>query len=222
MLSVKGRKIERMSVIDDDPTNRDGYSLFVEELSMQPLSEDGPFSSVPECVARVLNSAHAAISDFKLRVSNYATFNGAELVASLYEKHVPAILCTRFEWADIDQIRPFRARIPSLLRPDELDAESLAGALEKCIEEFRSEFAQTRRPWKALVRIEDIHDEPGQGTSIDVCVPTWNNNVMIRLRESELPDSMRARLKQNARVYADVNLGAERPEELYFVNWSES
>lgn len=222
MLTVKGKHIERMSVIDDDATNRDGYSLFVEELSVQPLSENGPFSSVAECVTRVLESAHAAISDFKLRVKNYATFNGAELVASLYERRVPAILCTRFEWADIDQIRPYRARIPSLLRPDELDAESLELALGKCIEEFRSEFAQTRRPWKALVRIEDIHAEPGQGTSVDVCVPSWNNNVMIRLREPELPAWMQGCLRQNERVYADVNLGAERPEDLYFANWSKS
>lgn len=222
MVSLNGNEIQRVSVIDDDPTSRDGYSLFVEELAMEALKESGPFSSVTQCVERVLASAQAAISDFKLRVKNYATFNGAELVASLYEKRVPAILCTRFEWADIDQIRPYRARIPSLLRPDELDAESLPLALERCVQEFRSEFAQIRRPWKALIRIEDVQIEEGQGTSIDVCVPSWNHNVMIRLRQSELPAWMHARLTQNERVYAEVNLGAERPEDLYFANWSES
>ena len=129
MLSLGGTQIERVSVIDDDPTNRDGYALFVEELSMEAVNEKGPFASVAACVATVTGTAHAAISDFKLRVKNYATFNGAELVASLYQNRVPAVLCTRFEFADLDLIRPFRAQIPSLLRPDELDAETLPTAL---------------------------------------------------------------------------------------------
>jgi len=222
MINLKGNQIERISVIDDDPTNRDGYSLFIEELAIEALKEDGPFSSVTECAGRVLASSQAAISDFKLRVKNYATFNGAELVALLYEKRVPAILCTRFEWADIDQIRPFRSCIPSLLRPDELDTESIPLALERCVQEFHSEFMQTRRPWKALIRVEDIHTEPGQGTNIDVCIPSWNNNVMIRLMQSEIPEWLHAGLTPNKRVYANVNLGAERPEDLYFANWSES
>jgi len=58
-----------------------------------------------------------------LKVKTYATFNGAELVASLYDRKLPAILCTRFEFADLDEIRPYRQRIPALLRPDELDVD---------------------------------------------------------------------------------------------------
>lgn len=222
MVQANGNVIERVSVIDDDPSSREAYSLFVEELSMQALREDGPFLSVAACVGKVEGAAHAAISDFKLKVTTYATFNGAELVASLYDKKLPAILCTRFEFADLDEIRPYRQRIPALLRPDELDVDSIAFAFEKCVLEFRKEFVQTRKPWKALIRIEDVHDDLAQDVGVDVCIPSWNKNVMVKLRRSELPGWMHPKLGANARFYAVVNLGAERPADLYFSEWTES
>ncbi|HWO23022.1 MAG TPA: hypothetical protein VNO30_29980 [Kofleriaceae bacterium] len=209
-------------MIDDDPGSRELYSLYVEELSMQALRENGPFTSVEACVERVLGAAHAAISDFKLKVKTYASFNGAELVASLYDKKLPSILCTRFEFADLDEIRPYRQRIPALLRPDELDVDTIAHAFESCALEFRNEFVQTRKPWKTLIRIEDIHADPGREAAVDVCLPSWNRNVMVKLQRSELPEWMHAKLVADAHFYAVVNIGAERPEDLYFSKWSES
>lgn len=220
MSSLDG--IDSVSVIDDDANTRDGYSLLVDDLKMQPVSQSGPFSSLEQCVAMVSSASHAAISDFKLRVGNYASFDGAELVARLYQRRMPAVLCTRFEFADIDLIRPYRAQIPCLLRPDELDVDSLSRALGICIGEFRQTFTQTRRPWRALVRVEDVRSEPGQDDLVDVCLPSWNNNLMVRLKLDELPERLRGTVRPQQRLYADVNLGAERPEELYFQNWADS
>jgi len=217
-----GSTIERVSVIDDDPSSREIYSLYVEELSMQALREDGPFESVAACVGKVEGAAQAAISDFKLKVKTYATFNGAELVASLYDRKLPAILCTRFEFADLDEIRPYRPRIPALLRPDELDADTIAHAFENCVLEFGNKFVQTRKPWKTLVRIEDVHADNAKDVGVDVCLPSWNQNVMVKLQRSELPGWMHAKLVANAHFYAVVNIGAERPADLYFSDWSES
>lgn len=219
MRTIDGSDIDKVSIIDDNPSNRDVYALPIEDSEMEAVPESGPFHTLAECVSRISATAQAALSDYKLGVRNFATFNGAELAAALYKRRVPAVLCTRYETAEIDHIRPLRAWIPALMSPDELHADSLVVALSRCINEYADRFLEARRAWRALVRIEEIHIEPGQGTTVDVCVPSWNHGRVIRLRREELPSALHPALKEGGRIYAQVNTGAERIEEIYFRDW---
>lgn len=219
MRKIAGTKIDRVSIIDDDPANRDGYRLQVEDSDMTPVIETGPFWTLDGCVNHVKGSVEAVLSDYKLRVKHFAEFNGAELVAALYDQRIPAVMCTRYESIEIEHIRPFRARIPALLRPDELHADAFVAALTQCIGEFKNKFVQTRKAWRAVVQIEDIHVEPGQGTTVDVSIPSWSSGILVRLRSDEFPGAIQPHLKEGNRLYAKVNTGAERLEELYFADW---
>jgi hypothetical protein len=219
MRTIEGANIDRVSIIDDEPSNREAYKLPITDSEMEPVLETGPFHDLNACVQHIKTTAQAALSDYKLGVKNFATFNGAALAASLYDIKIPAVLCTRYEAIEIEHIRPLRARIPALLRPDELGADSLVDALSRCIGEYSNKFLEARRAWRALVRIEEIHVEPGQGMTIDICVPSWNRGIVLRLRSEEFPPELRPKLKEGGRHYAYVNTGAERIEEIYFRDW---
>jgi hypothetical protein len=222
MRTIDGANINKVSIIDDEPSNRDVYKLPIEDSEMEAVAETGPFWTLDACVSQIKTTAQAALSDYKLGVKKFATFNGAELAASLYGIKIPTILCTRYEAIEMLDIRPFRARIPVLMRPDELHADTLVEALSRCINEFADKFLETRRAWRALVRIEEVHVEPGQGTTVDVCVPSWTRGIVLRLRLEEFPPALRPKLKEGGRHYAYVNTGAERIEEIYFRDWEVS
>ena len=219
MRRIGGTRIDRVSIIDDEPANRDGYRLQVEDAELTPVIEQGPFKSLDDCVNYVKSSVEAVLSDYKLRVKRFAEFNGAELVAKLYDKRIPAVLCTRYESIEIDHIRPFRPRIPALLRPDEMHSDAFVAALEQCIGEFNNKFVQTRKAWRAVVQIEDVHMEPGQGATVDLSIPSWSSGRLVRLHRDEFPLAVHSHLREGNRLYAKINTGAERAEELYFADW---
>lgn len=216
MRKIAGSKIERVSIIDDDETNRHGYRLQVEDADLTPVIETGPFWTLEACVEQV-KSSEAVLSDYKLSVKRFAEFNGAELVAALYDKRKPAVLCTRYESMELEHIRPFRARIPALLRPDELHGDAFVTALEQCIGEFKDKFVQTRKAWRTAIQIEDVRAEP-TATMVELSLPSWTSQV-VRLRLDEFPQAIRPHVKEGNLLHAKVNTGAERIEELYFIDW---
>ncbi|MDQ1292577.1 MAG: hypothetical protein QG608_457, partial [Actinomycetota bacterium] len=146
---------------------------------------------------------------------------GAELAAKLYDKGVPAVLCTRWEQASFDELRKYRPKLPSLLRPDDLDAESLLRSFEAVIRELAGEFAVQRRPWRTQVHVVEVaKQEPTPVFYIDL--PSWPEKEIIRLLLSDLPTRMQDILEDDKRLHAMVNLGAETAADLYFIEWEES
>jgi hypothetical protein len=215
-LEILDTSIERVAIVDDDPSVRASYKFSIEDLKLEPVQEAGPIRDLKDFTRRAIERCEAAICDHHLRVSNYAVFNGAELVAEFYNLKFPAVLCTRWEKAGIHEIRRFRRRIPVLISPDNLSPENIAMAFEACLREFRSEFSPSRKPWRTLIRIVDA--DPDRGF-FDVVVPGWDPREVIRLRIDEVPESFRSRIASGSRLYAHVNIGAESQEELFFENW---
>lgn len=213
-LSLLDHRIERVAIIDDKQEVRQSFAYHVEDLKLTPMLESGPMRDLATSVKRLAGQAEAALCDFQLRVSQYATFDGAELVAALYASRMPAVLCTRFEKSNIDEIRRFRHAIPCLLTPDELDDESLKNGFEVCIREFRNEFGADRRPWRALIRIQNI-----EGHYVYVIVPAWSSIEGLRLFRRDIPEPIASRLAPGFRCHAYVNLGATRQEDLFFSKW---
>ncbi len=215
-LEILDTSIERVAIIDDDPSVRDSYEFSVEDLKLEPIQEAGPIRDLDNFVIKAMAQSEAAICDHHLRVSNYAVFDGAELVAAFYRLNFPAVLCTRWEKARIHEIRRFRRRIPVLLNPEDLNPENIAKGFEFCLREFRSEFSPSRRPWRTLVRVADADQIKG---FFDVVVPGWDPREVIRLRTDEIPERFRRRIAPGVRLYAHVNIGAESQEELFFEYW---
>ena len=213
---ISGRSIDRIQIIDDDPNVRASYEYPVEELSASPVMAEGPLPILADFIQQSKGVADAAICDFQLRVRNYAGFNGAETVALMYQNQFPAVLCTRYEQSSIDEMRRFRRFIPVLMKPNELNPGSLVKGFEICINEFTDKYSTHRKPWRTLVRVDDLDEENGY---FYVIVPAWDPNQIIRIKKSDLPVNMIEKLGRKSRFHALVNVGAEFHQEIYFDNW---
>jgi hypothetical protein len=215
-INISGININRIQVIDDDPNVRSSYEYPIEELNLTPVIEKGPLPPLVEFVIKSRKIADAAICDFQLRVKKYAGFDGAETVALMYQNHFPAVLCTRYENTNIDEMRKYRRYIPILMKPSELDPTSLVKGFEVCINEFAEEFSVYRKPWRTLIRVDDMDEENG---FFYVVIPAWDTHQVIRILKSDLPKWMLEKLRKKSRFHALVNLGAESHHEIYFDNW---
>jgi len=225
-LYIGGKVINGVSVIDDDPCVREVYKLPLEDLDVTPILEKGPIVDLSTCVNDIMRHANAAICDHHLtKLHNYSTILGSTLVAKMYQSKFPAILCTRFNSASMDEIRPYRRYIPALLNPTNLEAEVVETQIKICIGEFNGKYLNHREPWRAFVRVEDV--EPGnQGVNsyFYAAVPSWDPNQMIKLFIKDIPATIRSTIKPGKRLHAKVNLGAEHEDDIYFdpESWEDS
>jgi hypothetical protein len=216
-LQLADISIDRVYIIDDDPNAREAYAYSVEDLNLQAVLAEGPLPALGEFIEHTRNSAEAAICDYKLNIRNYAAFDGAQSVTLLYQSQFPVILCTRYEIASIDEMRPYRRYIPVLLKPDELSPDNLIQGFERCIGEFRGEFRPQRRPWRTLVRVDSVDYER---SNLYIVVPGWDLNQVVSLHLDDVPPIVRECVSRNQdRFHASVNIGAEGYEDLYFEAW---
>lgn len=52
-----------------------------------------------------------------------------------------------------------------------------------------------------------------------VTVPSWNPDEIVRLARRSLPEEVWRAAEAGKRVFAQVNLGAEKRQELFFRDW---
>jgi hypothetical protein len=213
-LQIADYEIQKVLVVEDNLSAQEAYQYSLEDMELEPVLERGPLGSLEDYISSATSRCDAAICDHHLAQSGYANFNGAKLVAEMNSRRRPAVLCTAWEEAGIDEIRLFRRNIPCLLKPDQLDPDSFRRALELCIDEFGGRFRPSRYPSRTLIRIEDVDQDNAY-----VVVPGWNPQEVIRLALRAISSDVRAYIKVGARLHAHVNIGAERQEELYFDLW---
>ena len=84
-----------------------------------------------------------------------------------------------------------------------------------CLNEFGNRFVASRRPWKTLLRIEDV-DTSGAFRFAYVILPGWNSSEVVRLPLTLVPAKLRSHVRPGERLFASVNKGAEDQSELYF------
>lgn len=217
-LTLRERKIRRVRLVDDDPSARNSYKYAVEDLDIEPDPVAGPLRDIKTFIKQTKTRADAALIDFHLRKRNYAGFDGAKPTAVLNKCGFPAVLCTRWADADIDEIRPFRQYIPVLLRPDELDPDSLAQGFERCLAEYQGDVLPSRKTWRTLVRVEDVENED-KPRFFFIVVPAWDPKEVVRVRFADVPSALRETIRPSKRLHAHINIGAEDQEELYFRKW---
>lgn len=210
--------IKKVGVIDDYEDSRNSLSWIVEDASMQPILQD---QSVAEDELRnyldtLSTKFDAVVTDHHLRrVSSYFPIDGAQLVAECYNKAIPSLLVTRYEQAEIQEIRKFREKIPVVLTPDEYDVTALVAGFEKCINEFNGQITSERKSWRTLVRIDDITD----GRNVFVIIPAWNSQEAVAINMDSLPPDLQLKVKPDMRLFAKVNIGSEDPNELFLTGW---
>lgn len=213
-IHVADRKVSRVAIIDDDQHVRDVYGYTVEEADLSPVPYDQQLPAQPgQAVEAFTRNSDAALCDNRLMVSGYAKYNGTKLVQTCYERSFPAILCTSYE-ANADEWRYYLPWMPVRLKETELDPDALRSGIEICLKELTAGRREDRRPWRTLVRVEEV-----EARSCFVVVPAWDTTQKVRLLLDDLPSTLASVLTEDLLCHAAVNLGAESLEDLFFMDW---
>lgn len=220
-LVIGGYRIQDVKLIDDEPDGRQTMKWPVDDLDLTPIMEDGPLLDLQQFVEVTKREVHAVICDYHLRKRRYARFDGGSAVALLNREKVPAILCTRYDEGSADELRSLRRFIPVIVNLGDLTTDVIQEGFQRCIAEIEGHVPASRRPWKTLVRIEEFLPTGDAEGMCYVIVPGWHPDKGLSVRLSDLPETVRRSVVGGQdHIFAEVNLGAESGNELYFSEWS--
>jgi hypothetical protein len=209
--------VKKVAIIDDDENAVEMAKLELLEAEFEPVPIDkGSFRGIQELVSLISTIADGAICDHRLGWAGFADFYGANLVALLYDRKLPAILVTQY--VDIDEdvsIRRWRRKIPVLLSRDKTSSSVIKEGLTSCLLEFGGRIPHNRIPHRSMIRITGVSSESGEKV-VDVIVPSWNPTRAVRFPVSIITPELHSQIKPGQRLIAYVNIGAEKSEDLYF------
>jgi len=219
-MTLANGEIEKVKIIDDQPDAAEWLKYEVEEAGFEPIIVACPAPALDQ-LPSLIEPKTGFIFDHLLAPGNCATYVGAEAVAIMYARKAPALLITTYAM-DVDVgIRRWRASIPVLLDRDAVDQDALNAGFAKCLRELREGPPTSRQTLPAIVRVERVSSETGEAV-LDVIVSSWNPRKAVRLPLTMLPTALRPSVRMGSRFVADVNIGAETGDELFFDNFREA
>ncbi|WP_236203492.1 hypothetical protein [Pseudomonas protegens] len=224
-LTVEGRKISRILLIDDNPDIRGLYGDSLEDLSV--LKEE--VSSLPDVDAFLagISFGDGFVCDLNLNTGSYSPVNGDVIVSSLYDRKSPAVLCSRDAEA-VSSVRRLRHAIPCILEARNLNPDTVSTAFEICIKEFEGEYSSARKPWPTLIRFENLVLTTNEYIRAAVVIPGWDSQSLVEvdIKQSDglIYESVRRSFDSGDvfRCKAIVNLDVEALRDLYITGWKVS
>lgn len=208
--------LKKIAIVDDEKNLAESTGWDVEDAGFEPLIIDGAFSEVNALARYIAENAQGVLCDHRLANYGLTNFSGSTLLAELYDRKIPSILITQYTDIDADvSIRKHRRKIPVLLNRDEANATTIKKGIEDCILELGGTIPITRIPHRTLLNITHITNESNEKV-IDVIVPSWNPHKAVRLPVALIPQELHSALVVDTWLFADVNTGAEKSDDLYF------
>jgi hypothetical protein len=212
---------DKVAVVDDVQEDAAMTASLVSEAGFEPVVITPPLPSLDSLLSDIRKSARAVVCDHRLSDRGRVKYYGAEVVARSNQQHFPAVLITTYADVDYESIRLWRAGIPCMLkRGREAGPDEIIEALNRTEKEVYGVFSPERKPYRAVVRVENIKPSARFGVA-EVVVSAWNPAEVI-----EIPvELIRRDLKEpkvvsgGSRYMADVNIFAPSPDELYFRNF---
>lgn len=208
--------LKKIAIVDDEQDLAKVTGWDVEDAGFESFIVNDCFKEVNVLASHIEKNAQGALCDHRLANYGLTTFSGATLVAALYDRKIPSILMTQYTDIDADvSIRKYRRKIPVLLSRDEANAATIKKGIEDCVLELDGKVPFTRIPHRTLLNITHITNESNEQV-IDVIVPSWNPHKAVRFPASLIPQELHSALVVDRWLFADVNTGAEKSDDLYF------
>lgn len=214
------KDIKRVFIFDDDELTRNGSLEVISEIGFEGIPVVKPETDVAKLIRQIGDSS-GLFCDYHLKMHQYACFNGDQIVAAAYNASKPALLCTSYTNFDASLSREIRRYIPIILAPEDLqDIDCIINGFDTCINELKGKFTPKRKPWRALVRIEEVDAE---NMASYVVIPKWHTDSKVQVFWDDFPDELKPAAKREGhRFHAMVNLDNEHLPSLYLSEWEAS
>ena len=212
-----------VAVVDDDAdfANNTARSLRREGLRTVVITDEH-FNEVQDLVERILETGcSAAVIDHRLSPRNMASFEGAAVVAELYEREFPAVLLSGFLADDVDvSLRRWRDRTPCVVSREQAPlGTSLVAAIAECSRELRDGPNEDRRARRVLIRVVEV-EGPHEAEIVVAVISARDPDMQIRFPISLIENQNLRKAVVDGdlpiRLFARVNVGTDDPADLFF------
>jgi hypothetical protein len=221
-VNIEGKDISRVFLIDDDPSVRDLYQFHLDDVHVE--TEKVVSISGMDQLLQASNDHDGFVCDFHLNNSRYSPINGDVIVSGLYQKKIPAVLCSR-DVDTVSSVRRLRHSIPCIIEARDLNVDSIMQSFATCIREFSGNFSKERRPWPTLIRIENIVQRSPTFLRVAVVIPGWEPQSIVEVDILKAEVGLCADIIKAIdggdvfRCKAQVNLDSESQRDVYVKDW---
>jgi len=213
---------KKIAIVDDDAESRDSLAFLVEDAGYEPKLITGKFGNEKQLLIDAIREMEAfgVISDHRLSHGHLASFYGSELLASLYDLRIPSILITQFFDLDADtSIRKYRDKLPVVIARGQQSPESIGDLLEFSQKELVNGPTASRKPHRALIRIDD-YSLGRQDGLIEGVITNWNSEFIVKFPAELIPEEVKRKMSGSDinRLMAFVNTGASDYRDIFITD----
>ena len=217
----------KVAVVDDERFMAEVAADIAEEAELVPIifsDGDGPFRDVAQLLERIRKrGCIAVVCDHRLSGTPFASFLGAELMASLYNEHIPGLLLSTFAGVDSDStIRRYRASIPCLVSRGHLDPDNMLRGLRLCESELNGHFAPERYSRRTLMRVVGVGPSSVDGgVAVDAIMHSWDPDCGVRfpldlIEDRQIQQRLLNDFNGEMHLFAQVNVDCQDSMDLFF------
>ena len=209
----------RIAILEDDPTNRARLSDLITMIGAVALAVPPPAPALTDLEPFLVRQRISmVVCDHRLfERGDYAPYTGADAIKVSYQSGRGGVLVTAYENADAESsIRAHRRWIPALVHATELRRAVLESALVRADRETRQHLPVPQRvPYRTLVTVRSLVTK-GSETIVKVVMGQWRSTEEVGFPLSMLPVEMHESVVPGNMLIAQVNLEAERGEDVFF------
>ena len=214
--------MKKIAIVDDDDDCRESLAILVEDAGYEPELITGRFGNNKQSLINEIRShdIFGVISDHRLSHGHLANFFGSELLASLYDLKIPSVLITQFLDVDADtSIRKYRDKLPAVIGRGTQNPKLISKLLDFSRQEILNGRTSSRKPHRALIRIDDYSIGTKEGL-VEGVVTNWDSELKIKFQVELIPESVRRQMMESDinRLIAFVNTGASNPNDIFITD----
>jgi hypothetical protein len=214
--------MKKIAIVDDDDDCRESLAILVEDAGYEPELITGTFGNDKQLLINEIrkHNVFGVISDHRLSHGHLANFYGSELLASLYDLKIPSVLITQFLDVDADtSIRRYRDKLPAVIGRGTQSPELIDKLLEFSKKEIVSGRTTSRKPHRALIRVDDYSTGAQEGL-IEGIITNWNSALKVKFPVELIPEDIRRQMigSDISRLMAFVNTGASNHSDIFITD----